>query len=135
MKMLENANENHTRQNDELASKRQTSEELAVHLERVKRQLQKCEEKITKLRQQALEKEHSANERFQALEHEYDLLTKDRDVKQERLDRTRKENNDIEADIHKIRLDFDLEKRNTESAVAKLNAHIRQYLDDISKIL
>ena len=135
LKMLENANENHTRQNDELASKRQTSEELAVHLERVKRQLQKSEEKITKLRQQALEKENSANERFQALEHEYDLLTKDRDVKQERLDRTRKENNDIEADIHKIRLDFDLEKRNTESAVAKLNAHIRQYLDDISKIL
>ncbi|KAM9896537.1 hypothetical protein OXX79_007418, partial [Metschnikowia pulcherrima] len=126
---------NYTRQNDELASKRQTSEELAVHLERVKRQLQKSEEKITKLRQQASEKEHSANERFQALEHEYDLLTKDRDVKQERLDRTRKENNDIEAEIHKIRLDFDLEKRNTESAVAKLNAHIRQYLDDISKIL
>ncbi|OBA18057.1 Nuf2-domain-containing protein [Metschnikowia bicuspidata var. bicuspidata NRRL YB-4993] len=135
MKVLDAAKDNYARQNDELSSKQQISDELTVHLERAKRQFQKSEEKIAKLRQQALEKEQAAHEKFLALEMEYDMLTQDRDAKQEKLDRTKKENSQIEADIRKMKLDFDFEFRNTTSAVAKLNAHIRQYLEDISRHL
>ncbi|GEQ67377.1 hypothetical protein JCM33374_g1041 [Metschnikowia sp. JCM 33374] len=135
LKMVDNAKENLARQKDELASKNQSSDELSVHLERAKRQFQKSEEKIAKLRQQALEREQSASEKFSALELEYDRLTRDRVAKQEMVDRIRKENGEIEAQIQKMKLDFEFETRNAESAVAKLNDHIRKYLNDINKHL
>lgn len=128
VKKAELASENLQKQIEEYGSKKVTSDELAVHIQRVKRQLLKSEEKLTKLRQQAQEREENAKERLRLLEAEYDRLAKDRELKQETLDQTKAENTEIELQIGAMRLDFDTEFRNTEIAVAKLNSHILQYL-------
>lgn len=135
LRKLDVAEENMAKQSEELESKSHTSEELAVHIQRVKRQLEKSEEKIAKLRQQAQEREKSAKDKLQTLEVEYNRLSKDRESKQEALDQVKAESADIEAQIEALRLDFDHEFRSTESAVAKLNSHIREYLQDLNSYL
>lgn len=135
LRKLEDARENMRKQNDDLENKRHTSGELAVHIQRIQRQLQKSEEKIVKLRQQALEREHNAKEKLKNLEVEYTRLVLERDVKEEKLDHTKAEINELESLINAKRSEFDTEWRNTESAVAKLNAHIRLYLSDINNQL
>lgn len=128
---LEEARDNLVRQNDELESKKRTLDELAVHLQRVARQLVKSEEKIAKLRQQAKERENNAKARLQSLEAEYTRLVHERDAKEEKLDGTKVEISELESLIHARRSEFDSEWRATETAVAKLNAHIRMYLADM----
>lgn len=128
---LEEARDNLTRQTEELESKSRTSDELAVHIQRVARQLSKSAEKIVKLRQQARERENNAKQRLAGLESEYARLVEERDAKEEKLVGTKAEINELEAQIHAMRSEFDAEWRSTETAVAKLNAHVRMYLSDV----
>lgn len=129
---VEEARDNLARQTEELENKQRASDELEVQLQRGARQLAKSEEKIGKLRQQARERENNAKERLAALEAEYARLVQERDAKEEKLDGTKSEINELEALIHARRSEFDAEWRSTETAVAKLNAHIRMYLSDVS---
>lgn len=131
LRKLDNARDNIVKQGDELDNKKQISEELTIHTLRVRRQLVKSEEKISKLRQQSQDKERNAKEKLKSLELEYERLSKDRELKQEKLDQTRAENAEIEASINSLRQEFDSEFKNAEAAVAKLNDHIREYLYDI----
>lgn len=135
LRKAEDARANLIRQTDDLEHKRHTSEELAVHIQRAQRQLQKSEEKIAKLRQQAQEREQKAKDKLKSLEQEYSRLVEERDIKEDKLDHTKAEINELEALINAKRSEFDAEWKSTESAVAKLNAHIRMYLSDINNQL
>lgn len=132
LRKLEEARDNLIKQTEELEHKKHTSEELGVHIQRVKRQLQKSEEKIVKLRQQAQEREQNAKDKLKSLELEYVRLVEERDIKEDKLDHTKAEISELESLINAKRSEFDAEWKSTESAVAKLNAHIKLYLSDIS---
>lgn len=135
LKKLDDARENMAKQNDELENKRHMSEELSVHLDRVKRLLQLSEERIAKLRQQALEKEATAQNKLKSLENEYTELVAERHVKEEQLDKMKAQISEIEGLTNAMRSEFDTEYHHTQSAVAKLNTHIRMYLSDIDNEL
>lgn len=135
LRKLDTARESTIKQNDELENKRRSSEELTVHIQRIRRQLQISEEKIEKLRLQAHEREKKAKEKMKSLEAEYTRLVLERNIKEAKLDKTKAEISELQGLINAKRNEFDTEWRSTESAVAKLNAHIRLYLSDINNQL
>lgn len=131
LRRLQEENDKIVKQSDELEHKKHSSEELEVLIQRMKRRLQKSEEKIVKLKQQAQERDENAKDKLKALENEYTLLAQERHNKEKKLDQTKAEINQLEALINSMRSEFDAEWKSTESAVAKLNAHIKMYLSEI----
>lgn len=131
LRRLQEEKDKIVKQSDELEHKKHSSEELEVLIQRMKRRLQKSEEKIVKLKQQAQERDENAKDKLKALENEYTLLAQERNNKEKKLDQTKAEINQLEALINSMRSEFDAEWKSTESAVAKLNAHIKMYLSEI----
>lgn len=135
LRKLQDERDKMVKQTDELEHKKHSSEELEVLIQRMKRRLQKSEEKIVKLKQQAQERDENAKDKLKALEKEYTLLAQERQSKEKKLDQTKAEINQLDAQIISMRNEFDSEWKSTESAVAKLNAHIKMYLSDINSQL
>lgn len=106
--------------------------ENLIHL--TERQLSNLEEKILNTNKQASEKRADAEKRLQKLEEEYARLTDERGVREKRMDQNRLTILSLEEDINKMTGVFDREKRNIETAVAKLNAHIKTYLSDMTNL-
>jgi len=135
LRKLQDERDKMVKQTDELEHKKHSSEELEVLIQRMKRRLQKSEEKIVKLKQQAQERDENAKDKLKALEKEYTLLAQERQSKEKKLDQTKAEINQLDTQIISMRNEFDSEWKSTESAVAKLNAHIKMYLSDINSQL
>ncbi|SGZ56397.1 CIC11C00000000727 [Sungouiella intermedia] len=135
LRKLQDERDKMVKQTDELEHKKHSSEELEVVIQRMKRRLQKSEEKIVKLKQQAQERDENAKDKLKALEKEYTLLAQERQSKEKKLDQTKAEINQLDTQIISMRNEFDSEWKSTESAVAKLNAHIKMYLSDINSQL
>lgn len=129
---LQESKESLDRQEADLENKRKTSEDLQLQIQRGRKKQEKAEEKLIKIRRQAQEREESAKERLHALEAEFLRLVVERGAKEEKLNETKTKINAVEGQINAMRSSFDTEWQNTEAAVAKLNAHVRSYMAEVS---
>lgn len=135
IRKLEEARSIMGKKGEELEQKAYSSEELAVLIQRADHKLNIFEEKLQKVRQQAEEKEQRAKEKVDALEVEYNRLSEKRETKENQLNQMNEEINKLESLMNRQRNEFEEEWKRAESAVAKLNAHIRTYLSDINNLL
>ncbi|KAF3987747.1 hypothetical protein FT663_02706 [Candidozyma haemuli var. vulneris] len=109
-------------------------EDIENSIRLTERQLSNLDEKILNTNTQASEKREEAEHRLQRLEEEYARLTDERGVREKKMDQNRATIQSLEEDINKMVGSFDREKRNIETAVASLNAHIRSYLSDMNSL-
>lgn len=110
------------------------NEEIENLIRLTERQLATLEEKILNTNRQAAEKREEAEQRLQRLEEEYARLTDERGVREKRMDQNRVTIQNLEEEISKMTGVFEREKRNIETAVARLNAHVRSYLADMNNL-
>lgn len=131
-KKVDIARDNMTEQKNDLDGRMRTSEEFSLLIDKLEREVTKSEEKIGKLMHQAQEKEHKFKEQIEYLQEKYASLVKARDAKEEKLDKVKAEINELDATILAMKNEYDSEVRNCELEVARLNAHIRAYISDVS---
>lgn len=109
-------------------------EEIETLIRESERFLKNHEEKIQNTNKLASKKREDAKHRLKILEEEYARLTDERGVREKKMDQNRLIIKSLEEDISKMKAAFEREKRDIETAIARLNAHIRSYLSDMNNV-
>lgn len=110
-----------------------TLNDLNRQIQQITRQLNNTEEKINRLRHQSSERSEASKQKLVTLKDGYDTLVKERKVKEEELNKKKDFISELEAKMNGERNDFQIELRNAELAVAKLNSHVKLYLTEMNK--
>lgn len=144
-KLLEDVNNDLLRQNrmsdelskhqDILEEKKQESHEYGRQIQALQRKIAVNEEKTQKLRESFNKETERQQQESAALRQEYEKLSQDRANKEQELERTRKEINRYEHLINTEKNEFNIEYKNAEAAVGRLNAHVNLYISEMSKKL
>lgn len=109
-------------------------EEIETLIRESERFLKNHEEKIQNTNKLASKKREDAKHRLKILEEEYARLTDERGVREKKMDQNRLIIKSLEEDISKMKAAFEREKRDIETAITRLNAHIRSYLSDMNNV-
>ncbi|EDK36745.2 hypothetical protein PGUG_00843 [Meyerozyma guilliermondii ATCC 6260] len=120
---------------DMLEEKKQESHEYGRQISALQRKINVNEEKTQKLREGFNRETERQQQETATLRQEYEKLSQDRATKEEELERTRKEINRYEHMINSEKNEFNIEYKNAEAAVSRLNAHVNLYISEMSKKL
>ncbi|KAG2734295.1 hypothetical protein G9P44_002301 [Scheffersomyces stipitis] len=107
--------------------------DLVRSIQQVQRQLNNMQEKTDKLRAQADERISKSQQMLTKYRQDYTKLVEERNLKEEEYNKKKELISEIETSISKKQLDYQMEVRNTELKAARLNAHIKLYLDEVGK--
>lgn len=110
-----------------------TLNDLNRQIQQVTRQLNNTEEKIKRLRHQSSERSEASKQKLISLKDGYDTLVKERKVKEQELNKKKDFISELETKMNGERSNFQIELRNAELAVAKLNSHVKLYLTEMNK--
>ena len=110
-----------------------TLNDLNRQIQQVTRQLNNTEEKIKRLRHQSGERSEASKQKLISLKDGYDTLVKERKVKEQELNKKKDFISELETKMNGERSNFQIELRNAELAVAKLNSHVKLYLSEMNK--
>ena len=122
-----------TKYQEFLDQQRLESNDFIRQIQQIKRQLSSTGEKINRLRKQAEERSDQSKIKLAELKSDYDKLVEDRNDKEKELEKRKELINDLEHKIHIKRNQFQLEVKNSELAVARLNSHLKLYLTEMNK--
>lgn len=107
--------------------------DLNRQVQQINRQLKSTEEKMERLRIHSKERSEASKQKLLSLKEGYDTLVKERKVKEQELNKKKNFISDLEAKMNAERNNFQIELRNAELAVAKLNSHVKLYLTEMNK--
>lgn len=107
--------------------------DLNRQIQQITRQLNNTEEKIKRLRHQSSERSEASKQKLISLKDGYDTLVKERKVKEQELNKKKDFISELETKMNGERSNFQIELRNSELAVAKLNSHVKLYLTEMNK--
>ncbi|CUM46191.1 putative kinetochore protein NUF2 [Debaryomyces fabryi] len=110
-----------------------TLNDLNRQIQQITRQLNNTEEKIKRLRHQSSERSEASKQKLISLKDGYDTLVKERKVKEQELNKKKDFISELETKMNGERNNFQIELRNAELAVAKLNSHVKLYLTEMNK--
>lgn len=110
-----------------------TLNDINRQIQQINRQLNNTDDKIKRLRQQSHERSETSRQRLVSLKNDYDNLVKERKVKEQELNKKKDYISDLELKMNNERNEFQIELRNAELAVAKLNSHVKLYLTEMKK--
>lgn len=120
---------------DILDEKKQELHENSRQIQALQRKINVNEEKTQKLREGFNRETERQQQETAALRQEYEKLAHDRATKEQELERTRKEIARYEQMINAEKNQFNLEYKEAEAAVGRLNAHVNLYISEMSKKL
>ncbi|EGV63207.1 hypothetical protein CANTEDRAFT_130718 [Yamadazyma tenuis ATCC 10573] len=109
------------------------STDLQRQIQQIKRQLINIREKTEKLETQSEEKSKKSQETIDQLKIEYDDTIKERNLKDQELEKLRDQISHIQNDMKVRKMELEQEINNSEMAVARLNSHLRLYLTEMNK--
>ncbi|ODV81671.1 uncharacterized protein CANTADRAFT_73554, partial [Suhomyces tanzawaensis NRRL Y-17324] len=109
------------------------SNDLARQIQQIQRQLTNMQEKTTKLKVQADERISKSQQQLASYRNDYTKLVEERNLKEEEYTKKKELISEIESSISKKKLEYQMEVRNTELKVTRLNAQIRLYLEEVGK--
>lgn len=101
----------------------------------LKRQVFAQQEKVDKLNQQQTAKRDVIEESLKSLHQEYDLISKERQAIQEKIDRNDKLVKEMETKVVDVRRHHDHEVANLQQAYSNLSAQVQVYHHDLKKHL
>lgn len=111
------------------------STDLDRQIQQTTRQLNAISEKTKKLREQSEEKSVKSQEAIDKLQIDYDEALKERNRRDEEVERIREQTSLIESQMRARRAELEQETTNSEMAVARLNSHIKLYLKEMNNKL
>ncbi|KAK6463793.1 myosin-like protein NUF2 [Scheffersomyces coipomensis] len=107
--------------------------DLSRQIHQVERQLTNMQEKTDKLKVQADERVTKSQQQLSKYRDDYTKLIEQRNLKEEEYNKKKELISEIENNINKKKSEHQLEIRNTELKVTRLNAQIKLYLDEVGK--
>lgn len=130
---LEKSVETLNRFHEHLEHQRLQINDLNRRVQQVRRQLTNYEQKIENVKDLAEKRDAESKQNLAKLKADYDDLVEERSVKEQELDKKKELISDLEARISARRTEFLIEKRNAESAVARLCSHVKLYMAEMNK--
>ncbi|KAK6200055.1 myosin-like protein NUF2 [Scheffersomyces amazonensis] len=109
------------------------SNDLSRQIHQVERQLTNMQEKTDKLKVQADERITKSQQQLAKYREDYTKLIEQRNLKETEYNEKKELISEIENNINKRKTEHQLEIRNTELKVSRLNAQIKLYLDEVGK--
>lgn len=130
---LEKSIETLNRFHEHLEHQRLETNDLNRRVQQVRRQLTNTEQKIENVRELAGKRDAESKQNLTKLKADYDDLVEERSVKEQELDKKKELISELETRISARRTEFQIEKRNAESAVARLCSHVKLYMAEMNK--
>lgn len=109
------------------------SNDYSRQIQQLERQMVNMKEKIEKLKIQAEERISKSQKQLISYRNDYTRLVEERNLREEDFNKKKELISEIESKINKKKLDFQMEIRNTELKIARLNAQTRLYLQEVGK--
>lgn len=109
------------------------SNDLTKQIQQIQRQLANMDEKTNKLKVQADERITKSQQQLMNYRLDYTKLVEQRNLKEEEYNKKKELISEIESNISKKKLEYQMEVRNTELKVTRLNAQIKLYLEEVGK--
>ncbi|CUM68253.1 uncharacterized protein PRCAT00005974001 [Priceomyces carsonii] len=109
------------------------SNDLGRQIQQYERQLVNTQDKINKLKLQAEERIKKSQQQLASYRSDYTKLVEERNLKEKEFTKKKELIADIEAKINKKKSDFQIEVKNLDLKIARLNAQIKLYLDEVGK--
>lgn len=128
-----NASEKLTANQEYLDQQDIEDKDLSRHIRQIERQLSNTQEKIDKLKTQAEERITKSQQQLAKYRSDYTKLAEERNSKELEYNKKKELIAEIEAKMNKKKADFQVEVRNLNLKLARLNVQIKIYLDEVGK--